>query len=311
MNEITNPTTQFAVGDRIAALSTANVGPQFRGQLGTVSQIKSNGYVLVDWDNEDEIGTGGIWHEQHLTKVEWPSGPVAALKHETSRAYARKAKSRSLAPWANKVLTEAADGESVDVLKFRKAATQALSLAATRDGVSTGRRKWATEARHLLHWADAIIDQHVGGLPIYEPGARSPRIRELEALHADVAKALADAKRELDHQSKVNQSLTRDLTGARQERSTLTQAASDERRRLCAEIDGLKRACRRWTETLHNADVRIADLIKEKSTAEVSLEDATRDRDHFATALEYALSLLPKDQRERVFGFQDGLDADR
>lgn len=196
---------------------------------------------------------------------------VAALPHDTSRTYAKNAASRVLPPWANKVLKAAASGEEVDVVEFRKAATMALSLASTRAGRSMGRREWAKQARHLTYWADALIDQHLQGLPVYEPGARSPKIRELE-------KALTQATAELDKQTETVRNL-------RNERGSLTEAASEERRRLCAEIDNLK-------------------VIVQQN--DVTLDGLYQECNELHAALEYAFTLLLASDQSRLAGFRDG-----
>jgi hypothetical protein len=100
--------------------------------------------------------------------------PVAALPYQTQRDYALKARSpKCLTEEVNAILTAAGEGEAVDVYDFLGAATAALSLAATRAGQSMARREWTKEARALIHWADAIIRNHLDGLPAYAEGDRS------------------------------------------------------------------------------------------------------------------------------------------
>ena len=221
------------------------------------------------------------------------SGILAALGHETSKEYAAKARSRILPPWANAVLLAASEGKEVDVVKFRKAATQALSAAATRAGQSMGRRAWTREARHLIYWADAIIDNHIAGLPPYEGGPRSPRIAELSL--------------EVEHAGLVNQSLTRDLTDAReklrvsqQERSHLTQAASDERRRLCKQYDDLKAA----------ANDEVSRLLEVAGKRDTLLAETVAERDVLASVVNYIVGALGETDRARVFGYWDALNGE-
>lgn len=120
----------------------------------------------------------------------------ASLQHETSRQYAADSRSRKLlTDEQNLILELAFKGEEVDVYDFRKAATAALSAASTRAGQSPARREYAKRARHLIYWADALIDNHVKGLPVYEKGERSPKIKALEAETQDL-QATIDADRE-------------------------------------------------------------------------------------------------------------------
>jgi hypothetical protein len=210
---------------------------------------------------------------------------TAALQHDVSKAYAEKATSRLLKAEHNEVLLRAAASEEVDVVLFRKAATAALSLAATRAGQSMARRDWTREARHLIYWADAIIDQHVEGLPVYEKGARSPRIAELE--------------REVEHAGVVNQSLTSDLT-------TLKQAASDERRRLCAEIDAGKAA---YAKVVEAANGEIDKFQERHNQDHKELQGLYLEINEAHAALEYAFGLLNDEQQSRLAGFRDGYAA--
>lgn len=210
------------------------------------------------------------------------SGIVDTIKADTGRRYALHARSRNLTTEQNNILTRAGNGHAIDVVEFRKAVTAALSLAATRAGQSMARREWTREARHLLYWADAIIDNHIQGLPTYEPGQRSPRIAELEL--------------EVEHAGVVNQSLTRDLTN-------LKQAASDERRRLCAEIDR-ERAARASLTELANAEI---DKFQERHNQDhKELQGLYLEVNEAHAALEYAFGLLNDEQQSRLAGFRDG-----
>lgn len=217
-----------------------------------------------------------------ITETTTTNAPVAAIPRDTGRRYALHARSRNLTAEQNDILTRAGAGHEVDVVEFRKAATAALSLAATRAGQSMARREWTREARHLLYWADAIIDQHIKGLPVYEGGPRSPRIAELEL--------------EVEHAGVVNQSLTRDLTN-------LKQAASDERRRLCAEIDR-ERAARTSLTELANAEI---DKFQERHNQDhKELQGLYLEVNEAHAALEYAFGLLNDEQQSRLAGFRDG-----
>lgn len=279
-------TNTFAVGDRV---TIENRGGGWNGITGTIKRAPASHaddrFYWVSYDNpaDNPLGfVGGNWSPEYLVKLspeasEIKSGPRATLVHDTSREYALNARSRKALPeWVNDVLTAAGKGEEVDVVEFRKAATQALSLASTRAGQSMGRRQWAREARHLIYWADAILDNHLKGLPVYEGGPRSPKIAEL-----------------------------------RNEISLLKQAASDERRRLCAEIDREK-AARDSLQRLANQEIdahRAVGLEQEGVIA-----DLEKTRDHLYAeineahaALEYAFTLLRSEEdKSRLAGFRDG-----
>lgn len=218
----------------------------------------------------------------------------ATLQHETSRAYAARAWSSKLVPAHRDLLSNASQGEEVDVVAFRKAATAALSLASTRAGQSPARREYAKEARHLIYWADAIIDNHIAGLPPMEPGARSPKIREQEERIATLIK----------------------------EKTDLEIAVAEEKAgRLTAEEQ-----VRTWDEALEAAQARAADEHSRASKLERAVTVAERliadqnavvnevaaqreqvkvDRDILAAVIDYALSRLNKREQARVFGFWD------
>lgn len=217
------------------------------------------------------------------------SGIVDTIKADTGRRYALHARSRNLTTEQNNILTRAGNGHAVDVVAFRKAVTAALSLAATRAGQSMARREWTREARHLLYWADAIIDNHLAGLPTYEPGQRSPRIAELEL--------------EVEHAGVVNQSLTSDLT-------TLKQAASDERRRLCAEIDDAKATVNRIkvqaNKAIDDANAEIKQVVEARRKDHEELSGLYLEVNSAHAALEYAFGLLNDEQQSRLAGFRDG-----
>lgn len=292
-------TTNFAIGDRVIIQWR---GGGWDGVTGTVKTVNDEGDVWVDYDNPADVPhrfKGGTWTSKYgyvvklfdeTASTTTPNGVFASLTHQTSQVYAANATSRLLPEWANECLRVAAAGQEVDVVAFRKAATQALSMAATRAGQSLQRRKFTKEARHLIYWADAILDNHIAGLPVYEKGERSPKIAEL-----------------------------------RREIYDLTQAASDERRRLCAEIDSLKgevdRAQRsesieveRTTRLKEHANAeidrlneQIEDLLKGRSNDLAAMQDLYREVNEGHAALEYAFGLLRSEEdKSRLAGFRDG-----
>lgn len=199
--------------------------------------------------------------------------PKRALTHETSREYALRSNSRSLPEEQRRILDAAAKGEEVDVFEFRKAATAALSLAATRAGQSMGRREFTKMARHLIYWADAILENHLDGLPVYAEGDRS---RAVESLKRDV------------------NSLT--------EAVTTTQAALDQQ----------TEHVRKVTSERDEAQEQVRLLVDRASNAEAALERALAaaagriQRDIF----NYALSLLSLDDQQRVAGYADGINGE-
>ena len=284
----------FAVGDHVII---ENRGGGWDGVTGVVKTAKGEGKDGVYWVEYDDPQTtplpefdGGSWTADggYLSLLAPAPSLKASLTHDTSREYADHALSRSLPPWANEILAAAANGEKVDVVEFRKAATQALSLAATRAG--QGRRQWTREARHLIYWADAIIDNHLKGIPPYEGGPRSPRIFALE-----------------------------------QEISHLKQAAADERRRLCNEINDLQESRRKAIQNVQDAaanevsdlkrsaneaiddeKARSLALIKEKTDLEITVEHLYSEINESHAALEYAFTLLSNADQARLAGFRDG-----
>lgn len=201
-----------------------------------------------------------------------PTVDFSGPSRETAREYAKAADSRILNDDSRKVLKAAAKGKQVDAYALNEAVLDAMRAATTRHGQSMGRRHLATKVAYLGHITQAVLDAHADGLPTYDDtGVRS---RKIETLQGEIA-ALKTAG---EHSIEVNQALTRDLTNARNERYTLTQAASDERRRLCAEIDALQN----------------------------TVKMAARDRDRWLAATYYALDLTDAETGARVKGYIDG-----
>lgn len=203
------------------------------------------------------------------TPADAASKLVCALPHQTARDYACESVSnRALPPAVNGILLDAAAGYPVDVLKLRKAATAALDLARTRGKDRPASAEYARKARHLIHWADALIQQEVDQLPTWEPGARSPRIAELE-------EELRMARAERD-------SVLIDLHGAG------------------IELDALREQNARYVAELGKTDQHLAGYSDISRKAEF-------DRDRYASTLEYALRFLAPCQQQRVFGYLDAL----
>lgn len=252
----------------------------FMGAEGVVEQETSRGDFRVTFDSPDlQAMNTGTWTDQALQALR-PVDPEtgrptidfsdADRDRSKARMAARAAQSRVLDAEHNAVLQQVIDGERVDAYALNAALTQAMSAAATRHGQSMGRRDLTRQIRHLAYIVQAVLENHADGLPAMESGARSPRIKALEI--------------EIEHAGVVNQSLTADLTKLRQERSDLTQAASDERRRLCGQIDSL-------VDVANKRDALLAETVA--------------DRDLLAEVVAYAFEGMTACQQQRVLGFMD------
>lgn len=178
---------------------------------------------------------------------------------QTAQEYAVAANSRVLKPGHQEILTRVAAGEVVDAYALNAALTEAMSSASTRLGQSMARRGLTKKIRHLAHIVQAILENHADGLPAYAGGDRSRKIEELQA-----------------------------------ERTSLLQAASDERRRLCAEIDSLK-------EGLAVATSEIDTLIENKVQ---TFGNAQAEHERVLAYVER--TLLDDEGRAQLRGFIDG-----
>lgn len=205
---------------------------------------------------------------------------------ETAREYAAAADSRVLPDEVRPVLQAAARGEVVDAYDLNLALHHAMSSASTRLGQSMARRTLTSKIRHLVYIVNGVIQNHIDEVPVYEGGPRSPRIHALEI--------------EVEHAGVVNQSLTNDLTEAREK---LRQAQADlrdsQRRAETSEgaFEALKAAANDEITRLgqavnHNLDVAV---------------EALGDRDTLGAVLCYALEFLDAETRQRVFGYWDGV----
>lgn len=171
-------------------------------------RLASDPVDVVEGDTENTL-----WVNDADVEPLSGSTPRASLQHETSREYAFDSRSsKLLTDDQNAILSAAGRGEEVDVFEFRKAATAALSAASTRAGQSPARREFAKMARHLIYWADAILENHINGLPTYEPGERSPKIKALEkdlrSANNEIAILLGDKGRLEDEVSKLQAALS-------------------------------------------------------------------------------------------------------
>jgi len=281
----------FSIGDKVVGRDVIvlpgqppveNPYPKTAGATATVVDI-DGGALSVKWDTDTgDHGRnwGPVWFEP--AEVEAPQRPLvhfdsaeAGRDRRKAREACAEAVSRVLDDEHNAILRAAADGQSVDAYRLNAAITAAIRSAATRNGQSTARREQAKRFAHVAHIVQAVLENHADNLPGYAPGERS---RALADLKAEVASSLTEAKREIEHAGEVNQRLTQDLTAAREERATLTQAASDERRRLVGQIDNLQS----------------------------NLSQTIREANEFEATLAFVRQFLTAEQVNQMTGFQHG-----
>lgn len=315
----------FVVGQKVAlttyTLSNGVVSqpPKFDvGHIVTVSKIRGPRLIEILENGRTP------WNTDWFVPVESTSLQVA-LPYDTSRQYAFWATSRSLTPGHNEILQAASQGERVDVLDFRRAATAALSLASTRAGGSPERRRFASQARHLIYWADAIIDNHIAQLPAYQPGERSPKIAELQEeidrlrvkLDDEHARSIALIREKTELEESRNNAIIRgnhldnesgrfadrcraledDLSRTASER----EKAFDDRDDALAKLQEAEEALANVAPTLKGA----AEVIGDNTETLTELE---RERDILATVLAYAVERLGKSKQARVLGFWDAFE---
>lgn len=195
----------------------------------------------------------------------------------TARSYASDLVSRVNKPETNDVLRQVANGQQVDAYALAAALLDAQRHVATRFGQSMQRRREGEKAAHLGYIAHAVLANHADGLPVYEGGQRSAKIEEL--------------KREVEHAGSVNQSLTRDLTEARETVRLLAAqveeakaALESEQAKHASTIDNLLETDKAWTEALAG----LTQIRKVHS---------------------YAFGLLSDQDQAQVKGYEDGINA--
>lgn len=257
-------TPKFNEGDRVRVISEHR-NPHYAQRFGTIVEVKQGvSPYLVQFDG-DSGPTGGRWTDQFLVAA----GPVPANevtvdfsidRYRTAREYAARAIGTKMKEEHQRTLRSASRGEKVNLLALNAALADAQRQNATRYGRSPDRRQGATELAHLQYIVQGSLSNVLDGLPPVDPGARSPKIKALQQ-RVDFLES---------------------------ERSTLTQAASDERRRLCAEINEYEAAV---------------------VAATSELEKITAARDTALQVLAYALGKIDEDlDRERVLGFWDAVE---
>lgn len=210
----------------------------------------------------------------------------ADVDRSTARRYASDLQSRVNKAETNEVLQRVADGLRVDAYDLAEALLDAQRHVATRFGQSMQRRREGEKVAHLGYIAHSVLKSHADGLPTMEPGARSPRIAELTL--------------EVEHAGVVNQSLTQDLTTAREGLRFAEQSFAEERANLIAERDEAN-------ERALGYDSRITDVVSDLTIAQAKAEDAAKDRDVYQAAVAYILESLDAEAKARVLGYLDGV----
>lgn len=220
----------------------------------------------------------------------------------TARQYAQDHISRVNKPETNDVLRLVARGQEVDVYDLNEALLDAMRRVATRFGQSMARRRAGEQLAHIGYIVNGVLANVADDLPAYEKGERSRLVEEAKT-------ALVEAREEVEAVTAAYERRGREVASLREkaeeheergdayaeqvekllrERDLLTQAASDERRRLVAEIDGLKAQ---------------RDALAEKVKA------SEADRDVWASGVLYAHDLLSKSEAARLLGYIDGLQG--
>lgn len=284
--------TTHKIGDRVVVTDArtsvgshplGSGGSSFVGGTATVVSVTDFGDYSLKFD-DDDLGSAGTWSHAALDLiVETPTAErplvhfddiMAGRDRSKARAYATEAVSRTLDDEHNAILVLAAEGKSVDAYALNAAITAAMRSAVTRLAQSMARRKMAEHFAHLGHIVQATLENHA----------------------TSVGDPNADNLRGLTEERDVARARVNDLC---EERATLKQAASDERRRLCAEID----------ENHAQAVAEGAELRATIDALREDLADTTRARVIADNALDYTLRSLvaPDNFPARLEGFKDGV----
>jgi len=316
--------TTYAVGDKVRVTDARTVvgnsglpsGRTYVGATATITEVVNeedneyDGTYTLEFDDKSLSGFGTWTHAALDLVEEAPTRPTidfSGSSRETARFYAQEANTRLLSSAHQSLLRSVGKGEEVDAYSLNEALLAAMRATLTRHGASTKRRDTGRKIAYLGHITQAVLENHAQGLPAYQTGERS-------RLLAEVRPALAEAKQEID-------TLV-------QERGLLTQAASDERRRLCAEIDSTRadvvKASEERAELLDvigeikaerdgyrkSADEEITRLLALNEKRFAALRSAETERDRAASVLNYAMGRLSETDKQRVLGFWDGLDSE-
>lgn len=120
---------------------------------------------------------------------------------------------------------------------------------------------------------------------------------------ADLARDLADALKKCEELESERDDLLATVNQRNDERVTLTQAASDERRRLCAEIDTLKAErdlLATEADARNDRDSAIEEALRD------SLADTVAEANEIGAALDWILTNADDGQRRAVDVFREG-----
>lgn len=165
------------------------------------------GGILPASTYDDGDGGSGTFYRPWDYRLEVLSAPRPARptidfsgdSRATHRDYARLIDSRILDEQHRAVLRDVANGEAdVDAYALNAALIAAMRSGLTRFGQSMERRKHGKRVAALAHIVQAVLENHADGLPAYAEGERSRKIEALEAEREEVAKALADARTEVE-----------------------------------------------------------------------------------------------------------------
>lgn len=268
-----------------------------------------------------------------MTTTALPTIDFSTPSRKMSRDYAAVLQSRVIDEKHNKTLQRVEFGaEDVDALALNEALMAAMRSGATRFGQSMARREFTSKVAHLGYIVQAVLGNHANQLPPYEGGPRSPRIAALEAsleeskvVERDLLRAAEDAREGLRFAEKLweqersnltqaafderrrlvaeRDTLLRDVESLNQEIAENQQQAADERRRLVAQIDSL----RAQRDELTAVPNRATDVSTERDTL---LAETVQERDTLGAVLAYVLEGEDEEYRQRIFGYWDAiLDA--
>lgn len=222
------------------------------------------------------------------TNHQRPLVDFSGTSRATAREYAADLNSRVLKPNNAETLTRVAEGRKVDAYEVNAAVLDAMRSVATRFGQSMQRREYTRRAAYLGHIVQAVLEAAADDLPSYtDGGVRSRKIEE---------------------QATEIEGLRERVTTLNNERGSLTQAASDERRRLVAEIEREKKARQSLTEQANAEIDRIkADLAAKVEEQSRIIEGLTEDLTRHVALREYVEGhLLDAQDLAAVAGFTHG-----
>lgn len=282
--------TRFATGDTVritdkrTSIGSCPIGSgesPYVGKTGQVVDICSNpgsaGTVYRVMVEGDSYATS--WTHDALDPVF--SRPLVHFDDDKAgrdRSKAREAAHLAISrvnrnPKTNEILLAASNGESVDAYALNEAVLDAMRSATTRSGQSPVRRAQAKQIAHLGHIVQAVLENHADSLPAYESGERSRAVE-------DMKEAVRWAKVEIDRLLEVVESERGQHLKLREERALLTQAASDERRRLTEEIVSARdSASKAWDSASEAwAEVRRLQTVLDYTRAECVADEAARQR---------------------------------